>query len=190
MAGIVAVNHVALVNRNFSANRTRACQFGNRAVVRAAAQLNRTSIPLHRQQHAPLDVRRAFIDRVNVANTLTYCTSASVSEVVISAEITSPPLVVSLKSLNRNFQSNQRLRFQNRVDFRFGEASGTFSAEATLSISAISVVSSAKTISSSRTPFYRQSFPLLQNRSGPILFPILIFSAMTFRQIYLFKWNS
>ena len=43
------------------------------------------------------------------------------------------------------------------------EASGTFSAEATLSISAISVVSSAKNhFFISRTPFYRQSFPLLR----------------------------
>ena len=174
MAGIVAVNHVALVNRNFSANRTRACQFGNRDVVRAAAQLNRTSIPLHRQQHAPLDVRRAFIDRVNVAehiDILHLCVgfrSRDFRRNYLAA------LGRFLKSLNRNFQSNQRLRFQNRVDFRFGGQRNVFCR------------SNAQHQRHQRRqqcqkPFLHLSHSFLssivsfaQNRSGPILFPILI----------------
>ena len=174
MAGIVAVNHVALVNRNFSANRTRACQFGNRAVVRAAAQLNRTSIPLHRQQHAPLDVRRAFIDRVNVAehiDILHLCVgfrSRDFRRNYLAA------LGRFLKSLNRNFQSNQRLRFQNRVDFRFGGQRNVFCRSNAQHQRHHRRQQCQKPFLHLSHSFLSSIVSFAQNRSGPILFLILI----------------
>ena len=116
----------------------------------------------------------AFIDRVNVAehiDILHLCVgfrSRDFRRNYLAA------LGRFLKSLNRNFQSNQRLRFQNRVDFRFGGQRNVFCR------------SNAQHQRHQRRqqcqkPFLHLSHSFLssivsfaQNRSGPILFPILI----------------